>query len=410
VPPVRHRGPSGGYVVMALGKALYRCRDSGEKLKRRALQVVVVAVPLLGLVACNPVEAYRNLSGVSKNDPNPVSTPNTQNLAAGEKSPYPNLATVPPPPTQALTTAELDKLTQSLIADRKNAKYTSEQLQAGFDEGAGPPPPPPPPPAPPAATAPSGAGAPPVAPAAAPKAATAPFLAGPPPASGNVASAPPAAAGKGPRKPGEPPEPGPMESRLQSPQISPLPEPQQSRPAPPPPPLLRMPAAATAGKSAPAHLPAPPAPTPMPAAIASAEFQPPPPPPVLPAAAPTRTAAATGPGNSGKQPPAPPVDTPVAQINFAADSTTLSDANRQSLGKIVPLYRRNPGKVRVVGYTGVGSTADQQLNGFQAALDRARAVATALAKAGIPSDKILVEAAPVGEDSGQSRAEVLLEH
>jgi outer membrane protein OmpA-like peptidoglycan-associated protein len=100
----------------------------------------------------------------------------------------------------------------------------------------------------------------------------------------------------------------------------------------------------------------------------------------------------------------------VAQINFAADSTTLSDADRQSLGAIVPLYRRDPGKVRVVGYTGVGDTADQQLNGFQAALDRAQAVAAALAKAGIPRDKILIEAAPVGEDSGQSRAEVLLEH
>ena len=105
-----------------------------------------------------------------------------------------------------------------------------------------------------------------------------------------------------------------------------------------------------------------------------------------------------------------PVDVPVAQIDFAGDSTTLTDADRQSLGKIVPLYRRNPGKVRVVGYTGVGASADQQLNGFQAALDRAQAVAAALAKAGIPSDKILVEAAPAGADSGQSRAEVLFEH
>ncbi len=385
---------------------------------------------LLGLGACNPIEGYRHLTGASKNDPDPATTPNTQNLAAGEKSPYPNLATVPPPPTQALTTAELDKLTQSLIADRKNAKYTSEQLQAGFDEGAGPAPPPPPPPAPPGAAASSGAaepsaaptggpkaatapsdGAPPAAPAGGPKTATAPSVAGTPPTPGQVASATPAATEKGPRKAGEPPEPGPMESSLQSPQISSLPEPQQSQPPPPPPPLLRMPAAsAGAGKTAAAHLPAPPAPAPMPAAIASTEFQPPPPPPVIPPAGATRTAAETGPGKSGKQPPAAPVDMRVAQINFAADSTTLSDADRQSLGAIVPLYRRDPGKVRVIGYTGVGNSADQQLNGFQAALDRAQAVAAALAKAGIPRDKILIEAAPVGEDSGQSRAEVVLEH
>ena len=124
---------------MALGKARYRGRGFDRKLGRRALQGVVAAV-LLGLGACNPIEGYRHLTGASKNDPDPATTPNTQNLAAGEKSPYPNLATVPPPPTQALTTAELDKLTQSLIADRKNAKYTSEQLQAGFDEVGGPTP------------------------------------------------------------------------------------------------------------------------------------------------------------------------------------------------------------------------------------------------------------------------------
>jgi outer membrane protein OmpA-like peptidoglycan-associated protein len=396
------------------------CRSgSGRQLSQRALQALVAA-SILGLSACNPIETYRNLTGVSKNDPDPATTPNTQNLTAGDKSPYPNLATVPPPPTQALTAAELDKLTQSLIADRKNAKYTSEQLQAGFDEGAGAPPPPlPPPPA--APPAPPVAGPQPAAPAAGTKTAPAPPGNGTPPpvgqvvasapSAGQVASTSPAAGEKGARKSGQPPEPGPMESSLQSPQIASLPEPQQSQPAPPPPTQLRMSAAsATGGKPAGAHLPAPPAPAPMPAAIASAEFQPPPPPPALAPAAPTRTAAATGPDKSAKQPPAPHVDTPVALINFAADSTTLSNADRQSLGKIVPLYRRDPGKVRVVGYAGVGTSADQQLNAFQAALDRAQAVAAALAKAGIPSDKILVEAAPVGEDSGQSRAEVLLEH
>jgi outer membrane protein OmpA-like peptidoglycan-associated protein len=394
---------------MAQGKAGYYCRGSDRKLGRQAVQAVA-AVVLLGLGACNPIEGYRHLTGASKNDPDPATTPNTQNLAAGEKSPYPNLATVPPPPTQALSTVELDKLTQSLIADRKNAKYTSEQLQAGFDEAAGPPPPPPPPPAPPAATSPSDEAAP-AGPAGGSKVATAPSGAGTPPAPGHAASATQAAAEKGPRKSGEPREPGPMESSLQSPQIASLPEPGQSQPPPPPPPLLRMPAtSAGAGKTAAAHLPAPPAPAPMTASIASAEFQPPPPPPVIPPAAATRTAAATGPGKSEKPAPAAPVDMRVAQINFAADSTTLSDADRQSLGAIVPLYRRAPGNVRVVGYTGVGSSADQQLNGFQAALDRAQAVAAALAKAGIPRDKILVEAAPVGEDSGQSRAEVLLEH
>src|SRR5205807_87560 len=61
----------------------------------------------------------------------------------GEASDYPNLATVPPPPVRALTAAEREKLTQSLIADRTNARHTDEQLRAGFSPVAAAPPPPP---------------------------------------------------------------------------------------------------------------------------------------------------------------------------------------------------------------------------------------------------------------------------
>jgi len=66
--------------------------------------------------------------------------------------------------------------------------------------------------------------------------------------------------------------------------------------------------------------------------------------------------------------------------------------------------------VRIVGYAGGGSGAVEKLNNYRAALDRAQAVAAALSQAGIPSDKIQVEAAPAGAGSGESRAEVLLEH
>jgi outer membrane protein OmpA-like peptidoglycan-associated protein len=140
----------------------------------------------------------------------------------------------------------------------------------------------------------------------------------------------------------------------------------------------------------------------MPEAIGSAVYQPPPPPPVLAPLA-----------SSGKGSPkalAPAVGAAVAEIKFAADSTTLSDEDRQTLGKVVPLYQQNPGRLRVVGYAGAGSGAAEQLNSFRAALDRAQAVAAALTKAGIPADKIAVEAAPSGADPVESRAEVLLEH
>jgi outer membrane protein OmpA-like peptidoglycan-associated protein len=388
------------------------CRGgAGAKTGRLAL-----ALLLFGLAGCNPVETYRHWTGIAANDPNPATTPNTKNLAAGDATSYPNLATVPTPPSQALTTAELNKLTQSLIADRANAKYTNEQLQPKFDEAAAPPPPPPAPaataakpaPASPASAAPGSAPAPaapaPAVPGSVPTASASPAA--------GAAPASPAAAGagaKGPRKSGQPPEPGPAESSLQSPQIAALPQPEQNRPAPAPPRGLSIPAAsAPANATAPgAYLAAPPTPAPMPTAIGSAKFQPAPPPPYLPPPAPIRTATATGSGKPPK-PPTPTVAyTQVADIAFTGTVTTLTDADRDALGKIVPRYRDKPGPVRVVGYAGVGSSAAQQLNSYRTALDRAQAVAAALTKAGIPASKIQVEAAPTGGDSGQGRAEIL---
>jgi len=132
----------------------------------------------------------------------------------------------------------------------------------------------------------------------------------------------------------------------------------------------------------------------------------------MPALPPSRSAAA-GSAKSGPKPPAP-VGTPVAEIKFGADSTSLSDKDRQTLETVVPLYQENPGKVRIVGYAGAGAGAGggavEQLNSYRSALDRAQAVAAALTQAGIPSDKIQVEAAPASANSGESRAEILLEH
>jgi outer membrane protein OmpA-like peptidoglycan-associated protein len=147
---------------------------------------------------------------------------------------------------------------------------------------------------------------------------------------------------------------------------------------------------------------------PLPQARSSAGYEPPPSAPELPPLPPSRTAEAS-PGKSGAKPPAR-VGTPVAEIKFGTDSTTLTDKDRQTLETVPPVYQQNPGKVRIVGYPGAGSGAVEQLDSYRTALDRAQAVASALIKAGIPSDKIQVEAAPQGANSGESRAEVLLEH
>jgi outer membrane protein OmpA-like peptidoglycan-associated protein len=201
-----------------------------------------------------------------------------------------------------------------------------------------------------------------------------------------------------------------MESRLEVPQARATPEPEQVQPAPPAPQLPASPKAATTPAPLPGGLAAGGAlaPVPLPQAKSSAGYEPPPAAPELPPPPPTRTAAA-GPGKSGAKPP-PRGGTPVAEIKFGADSTSLTDNDRRTLETVLPIYRQNPGKVRIVGYAGAGGEAVEQLNSYRAALDRAQAVAAALTQAGIPSDRIQVEAAPQGENSGGSRAEVLLEH
>jgi outer membrane protein OmpA-like peptidoglycan-associated protein len=367
--------------------------SGADRSPRRKVHRVAMLAAVLGLVACNPVETWRDWSGASKNDPDPETARNTQNLAAGEAADYPNLASVPPPPNRALTAAEREKLTQSLIADRTNAKYSDERLRAGFPAVSAPAPPPPPPPVPeavnPAPAKPGESVAAPPAPAPAPALAS-----GEAPA----ALAPPAEQGL--RKSGEPPEPGPMESSLEMPKVRSTPNPEQVQAAPPPPYPVPAPTEANAPPTPP-RLQSPPAPAPLPTALDSAAYQPPPPPVLAPLASS---------GRSIQKPPAPATGAPVAEIRFAADSTNLNDDDRQTIGKIVPLYQQNPGKIRVVGYANAGSGAAEQLNSFRAALDRAQAVAAALTQAGIPSDRIAVEAAPSGSNTPENRAEVLLEH
>ncbi|MBV8934471.1 MAG: OmpA family protein [Alphaproteobacteria bacterium] len=414
----------------------------GRKQRQAAPRLAIFAV-LLALAACNPVDTWRDWTGASRNDPDPDTTPNTKNLAAGEASDYPNLATVPPPPVRALTAAEREKLTQSLIADRANARHTDEQLRAGFPSVAAAPPPPPgdtgsqpeqitaqPAPTPVSSTTvadnaaaverpakpqtavisgptlastASGAAAAEKPPAPAPSPGSAPRTA----RSGGKTPLEP---GQGLRKQGEPPEPAPMESSLEVPQARATPEPEQIQPAPPAPQLPPTPKVAAAPTPLPGGLAAGGAlaPIPLPQAKSAAGYEPPPAVPEVPPPAPTQTAEGSRSKSGAKAPPR--AGTPVAEIKFSTDSTALTDKDRQTLETVLPAYQQNPGKVRVVGYAGAGSGAAEQLDKYRTALDRAQAVAAALTKAGIPSDKIQVEAAAQGENSGDSRAEVLLEH
>jgi outer membrane protein OmpA-like peptidoglycan-associated protein len=418
---------------------------------RRIANVVFAGLAALWLAGCsvpdavNPVSWYRDAMGTADDDP-PADTRNTANLEAGGTRDYPNLATVPPPPTRALSTAEREALTQRLVSDRANAKYIDDQLRGGLGVPAPRPVPPsatasaapavvaraapaasppqsnntassnaPPSsnapsndapsndtaatnPAPaaspdpaakpaPAASAPVAAAAPaapPAPPAAAPAATPAPAqaparsespswvsLTAPPP----VAEAPPAPAAAAPPPPAVAANGQPQESPLTSPAVRSLPEPEASRPPPPPPPasLAKGGAAATQTAARPPAAAPPPAP-----------------------AAPTPTAG-----------------TPVAQVTFAANSARLSPSDRRIVGEVIPLQRQSGAAFRIVGYAAArGDSASQQLVNFRMALDRANAVASVLAQAGVAPDQILVETAPpTGESGGAAnRAEIFLEN
>jgi outer membrane protein OmpA-like peptidoglycan-associated protein len=319
----------------------------------RQVRLVALAAALL-LAGCswvpnavNPVHWYRSLSGADKNDALDKGAPNQQNLEAGGKEPYPNLADVPDTPTNATSTIDRDALQKSLVADRSNAQYTDEQLRAGIPAGEITPAPPPAAAAAAAPAKPQGGGA-----------ATEPATSqadGPAPVAAQQQAAPAA--------------PAPPESALASPAIPNLPQ-GQSPDVPPP-----RPSVAPAG---------------------------------TPAATPTQPVqtASLPPGQRRAAAPSPPI----AAFNFTAGSTSLSDQVRTRLSEIAAAQHKDGGSLRVVGHAAESNddSAEQKLESFTLALNRAKAVADALGSEGVPQKSIEVEAVP--GPAGGAGTEIFLEH
>jgi hypothetical protein len=334
---------------------------------------VGIALPIaLAMGGCAPVDAWRSLSGVDKNDPDPQTAPFTGNLAAGEAAPYPNLASVPPPPTRATTTAERQKLTQSLIADR-NAAEAAGGASFGASPGL----------APRALTPPQSVRTPSHNTAAEAKAS--PTAAqGAPAALGPTATNSPQS---GRRAAGEPPDPSPQNSTLEVPQVRLVPEPETARPAPAAPALAAVPRPA----------PAPP----VPAAVATMMPEPALP---MPDLGPTPQIGVRA------QPKRAPVATTVATLDIPP-AGGAAPPDRAQIERIAALYRDSPGTVRVIGYAaapaiGGGTGGGDPLGNYHAALDRAQGIARALAEAGIPAGKIQTEATPAGGERSPGRIEI----
>ena len=330
VPNRRRRVANGRVSRMALRKARLR---PGRRVFSPTAGAACVAL-LAALGGCNPIDAYRSAVGIDKNDPNPATAPFRNNMRAAEAEPYPNLASVPPPPTRETTTAERQKLTQSLLADR-----AATQADAG--------------PAPPV-------------PAAVAKRVPA------------AAAAMPAAAASisGHRKAEAALSPQPLESNLQTPQIPSVPQPEAPRPAPPPPVLPAIASPALVAE-------------PASAAIASAMPQPAPPVPELaPIAAPPPPAAVTA------APGGVPDAATIATLPPPGASGTPGDAERAQIARVAALYKQRPGNLRIIAYAATPNAGGDPLAGYHLALDRAQRVATALSKAGVPAGNIQTEAAP----------------
>src|SRR5260370_18260893 len=91
---------------MVLRGARYRGFDGpGWPAAGHAGLVLAGLVLAIGLAGCSPIQEYRSLAGVARNDPDPQTPPFTQNFAAGEALAYPHLAPVPPPPPPPPPTA-----------------------------------------------------------------------------------------------------------------------------------------------------------------------------------------------------------------------------------------------------------------------------------------------------------------
>ena len=333
----------------------------------------------LALVGCSPIESYRSFTGVARNDPDPATAPFTQNLAAGDAMGYPNLATVPPPPTRATSAAERQKLTQTLIAERT-------ETQSDAIKGLPPAPPPTGKPAGSTAAKPAGETVTQLAATSPAAAATSAAIPSAAPASSKTAHAMPELGHRPARQPAEPP---PRESSLQMPQVSAVPEPEKPRsPLPPP------------------HLPGPPpiaaaSPAPPPETVVAGTPAPPPPAPVI----------ADVPPPSSVKPLArrPMTPTLIAALELPGTPPRIDGDARAQIQRVAALYNEQPRPVRVVAYAAAavpGVPGGEPLAGYHAALERAQAVAAALRAAGIPADKVQAEASPAAGASPPERIEI----
>lgn len=110
--------------------------------------------------------------------------------------------------------------------------------------------------------------------------------------------------------------------------------------------------------------------------------------------------------------PEPAASFQVASVDFRANSSDLTAADRSSIAEVARLYRQTGGVVRVVGHAPStvrgGDSVDQLMGGLDSSMKRANAVAHELSKRGVPASKIMVGADPA-DTQGDVGAQVYID-
>jgi outer membrane protein OmpA-like peptidoglycan-associated protein len=122
--------------------------------------------------------------------------------------------------------------------------------------------------------------------------------------------------------------------------------------------------------------------------------------------------AGGGKGMAAPAPEAPAASFQVAALNFRGGSAELTAADREAIAQTARLYRQSGGGVvRVVGLAPSYSAEsfNQMMDGFDASLKRANAVARELTKRGVPAGKIMVGADPAAGATETVGAKIFLD-
>jgi outer membrane protein OmpA-like peptidoglycan-associated protein len=392
--------------------------------------IAAAAVMALALGGCssipdaaNPVEWYRSASGWVSSEKPVAPSPNATDdkMKAAQAQGTPNLASVPERPARASTPAERQALTQGLIADRENARYTDDDLQPAAQRAASAPTPaaaPAPAPAARMTAVPAAPAAPAVVPPAPPSPTPLPTPAAAPPPVAPAPSAPPstAPAAESPVQPVPPPPAPNLSSPARAAGRPSVPPPSAApRPEAPPPPPVMPPARMSQAQPVPAAPQSASAPSvdqvyrqQLTRSEAVTQLRPPvAEPPMPPPAEPRRIGALQHTAREGLHSqvayiggaaPAPqavlrPGD-PIATIPFASGSARLSRNDRDTLARVAAMAREFGGRVRVVGHAGRagGDGAKDEVGEFGLSLDRANIVAAELINNGLAAEGMRVEA------------------